>query len=332
MYKRGLFRDKSANEHSYWTIVEIVIIILIATVMFQFVKNVSENRFFERSALSKDTALLMDTIQSVPGDLSYTYTHSMIDTTRYDFKFNNFEVYVNDKGGLLNNFYPYYDNENIANTYTSPITLAKKIQFQKTGGDLKIGKELYSKLSKKGCSQKTSPNTIQFIYVVYKGNALEPVAQVIKQYLSLSKKQSSVLSFEEYEKTIKSTQPTQSNTDSGQALLAAVQPTALAPTLIFISEGKETTAQQNLFYVYYNSDESGKVACNIANAYLENSVMESDAIFSKDDGSMIPKESEFSVSIEVPNLKSGVADLRKLSEASASSIVIGIETYEGKSK
>jgi len=305
MLKRGIsstvfrgFRGKRGFEHSLWTIVEIVLVIMIVVSMFFFIKGVKENRFFERSALSKDTALLVDTIQSVPGDVLYTYTHSGIDMSRYQFNFDKYKVIVKDTDSVLKNTYPYYNDDALADAYTVPIDKPGKIQFMKTSGELKIGQEIVQDFGRRSCRKRdSSQEEIKFIQIVYTDSKLEQVANRLRDFLLLPKRiDSTVNSFVDVQNTI---------VDNRIVLSQNID------MLLVLSIGADDDTGRIPVIAYYSNDESMKLACFITNKYIDDAGWVTDVSIKQDKGNIFLPSDRKGVLLEIGNSNSGVFDITK---------------------
>lgn len=140
MVKRGRCNQKKASvKLSGWVIVEILFIIMIAMFVFSFVNTVKESHIFRMSYLTKDMALLTDTVQAVPGDISYSYGQQNFNFSDYKYVFSNTDVkiYQNDDNYTYQS-YPFYDDQGIVNMYTTEFIKPKSIKYEKKGDVLFI--------------------------------------------------------------------------------------------------------------------------------------------------------------------------------------------------
>ena len=140
--KRG-FGKKAQIEHEfYYIIAQMLLIVLIALSLFSFVGNVLENTLYEKNYLSKDIALIVDTIYSAPGDISYIYSG---DTMGFiiDFKPNNVFVYeeleMYEKLPYPQGNYPFLEDNKVVFGYDA-VSPELDMQLEYEGVRLKIDK------------------------------------------------------------------------------------------------------------------------------------------------------------------------------------------------
>jgi hypothetical protein len=314
MHKRGVFRgfrSKKGVEHALWTIIEIVLLMLILVSMFAFIRSVKENRFFERSALSKDTALLMDTLQSLPGDVFYTYHHQGFDTTRYTFSFNKDEVVVKDSDSILNNRYPYYDDDNLINLYPGPIEQPKQLQFKKSQGEMKIAEELEQTFGRQKCgkAEKSLAKT-SIVHIIYKEHELKQAADALQGYLQLAGFTTTYITH---------ISDITGNEDSLKS----------NDLIITLSLGSDEDAARLPLIARYSNTESSKLACYIANSYLDTAGWVTDTTAEQDKGNPLLPEEKLSVVLEIGNKNALDFDIRQNADSTARSISTGIKEYEG---
>ena len=102
---------------NYEVLIELVLLIVITSAFFYFHKTVQENTVFEKSYVARDIALLMETSQSVPGDVTAYYSQPEFDVGKYNYDFsdNLFKVY--EQNILSSIYYPFY----LDKTLTAPL-------------------------------------------------------------------------------------------------------------------------------------------------------------------------------------------------------------------
>lgn len=109
--KRGVIRYKRAegrSESLSWIAISELILISIVFISFLvFMGNVNDNTLFEKRAIARDLSLLVNTIQSVPGNTFYVYRPS--EHVDYGFEFIDNQVIISEeKYGKLG--YPFFEN------------------------------------------------------------------------------------------------------------------------------------------------------------------------------------------------------------------------------
>ncbi len=100
--------NKRGQLISYHALIELVLLILIASAFFYFHKTVQENTVFEKSYVARDIALLIETSQNIPGDATIYYSQPEFDIGKYNYDFsdNLFKVY--EENILSSIYYPFY--------------------------------------------------------------------------------------------------------------------------------------------------------------------------------------------------------------------------------
>jgi len=70
----GLFRGrKGSTQRSYFVMIDLILLFLIAVGFLAFVAQVSSSTLFEKNYLARDLALLVDTAYAAPGSVNYLY-------------------------------------------------------------------------------------------------------------------------------------------------------------------------------------------------------------------------------------------------------------------
>ncbi|MBN2457734.1 hypothetical protein JXB31_01225 [Candidatus Woesearchaeota archaeon] len=286
MHKRGVFNSRAANEHSLWTLVEIVLVLLVVLGLYSFVINVKENRFFERSALSKDIALLMDTMQSVPGDVYVSYVHSGIDMSKYTFNFQTNRIQVEDSDSSASNSYPYYDDKNLVNYYDSPIKNPTEIQLMKTSSRLGVSLEVEQDFITRNCLARTGPELGKGAYIAYSTVLLEPLARALKQKLELDGLGPiAVYSLSQLDDMLQ-----------GKRL---VLPDGFG--YVFMLSSRDVTEEEGLPVTVISSNfESSKLSCFVSNSLRKNLAWASVVEVRQDSRSKTMPENGLGVVLELP--------------------------------
>ncbi|PIN79546.1 hypothetical protein COV16_03640 [Candidatus Woesearchaeota archaeon CG10_big_fil_rev_8_21_14_0_10_34_8] len=101
-------------------IIQIVLLIMIATGFYYFLTDVKENTLFEKSYASRDIALLLETAESVPGDIEVYYTEPKFDVGAYNYKFseNILRIYEGENY-LYSIYYPFFLDTQLYETFES---------------------------------------------------------------------------------------------------------------------------------------------------------------------------------------------------------------------
>lgn len=145
---------KKGIKLSLWVFVDIIFISVLILAVFPFINDVKESTYFEKRFFSKDMALVMGTMQSLPGDVLYSYSHEKLGMSDYDFRFTKNKVAVSesDKNTGGSNFvsYPFYNNQFLLNDYKGNIKNPSTIHFSKTMDVMKVDTES-SGISNRDC-------------------------------------------------------------------------------------------------------------------------------------------------------------------------------------
>jgi N-acetylmuramoyl-L-alanine amidase len=125
MQKRG---NIEPSHYVILVLFDAFIISMVFLGLWQYVKSIEQDTLFEKSYLSKDLALLVDTIYAAPGDVSYVYTHHKVALPEFIFSFGDSQATVAEifkternqpaKGAPI--YYPYAEDSNVQ---TQPYTI-----------------------------------------------------------------------------------------------------------------------------------------------------------------------------------------------------------------
>jgi hypothetical protein len=110
MHKRGQLI-------SYHALIELVLLIFIASAFFYFHKTVQENTVFEKSYVARDIALLLETVQAVPGEIIVYYNQPEFDVGKYNYDFSNNLFTVSEENIATSIYYSYF----LDKTLTAPL-------------------------------------------------------------------------------------------------------------------------------------------------------------------------------------------------------------------
>ena len=148
MQKRGNFNflNKKGTLITRQMLIHLGMLSLLVLVYFllkSYVTSVEKDTEFQKIFLSRDLALLTNTLYSVPGEVTYVYSFDKLDLSKFNFKFA--EISISDdrpivviEGDKIPKNYPYarpYPNKD---TYL--ISGANSIKLSKSDSKLTITK------------------------------------------------------------------------------------------------------------------------------------------------------------------------------------------------
>jgi N-acetylmuramoyl-L-alanine amidase len=118
MQKRGALEP---SHHLLLFLFELFVVSMVFIGLLQYVDSIEQDTLFEKSYMSKDLALLVNTIQAAPGDVNYVYTHPKLPLTDFVFSFQDgratiAELWHSEEYGLQEGqhvYYPFADDANI---------------------------------------------------------------------------------------------------------------------------------------------------------------------------------------------------------------------------
>ena len=99
----------------FFTAFDMILAVVVLYALFSFVSGVGKETIFEKNYLSRDVAIMLDTISAAPGDVSYKYTENVGD---FAFDINQNAVLVKGKGqptseGPWGVQYPFAENKEL---------------------------------------------------------------------------------------------------------------------------------------------------------------------------------------------------------------------------
>ena len=102
-------RRGQATLLSSWIIIELVLLLVLWFSIFNYVEDVKDGSIFEKSYVVRDLSLATETVQSVPGDLTFYYYQDYLNLWDYDYYFANNEIGISEPNDLTYRItYPYY--------------------------------------------------------------------------------------------------------------------------------------------------------------------------------------------------------------------------------
>lgn len=146
MQKRGFFSNNKGTLVTRQMLIHLGMIGLLVLIYFfldAYVDSIRQDTQFEQLFLSRDIALLMNSLYSAPGNVEYTYSFENLDLSKYNFELKELsssddKPIVEVKGHELKKTYPYATNSLYKGTYR--VSGAKEIKFSKSGSKIIITK------------------------------------------------------------------------------------------------------------------------------------------------------------------------------------------------
>lgn len=89
-------------------IIEVILLVLIVGVFFYFHTTVQKNTLYEQSYAARDIALLLETSQSVPGDVTLFYSHPSFDVGKYSYDLSDHLLRVYEISSATAITYPFF--------------------------------------------------------------------------------------------------------------------------------------------------------------------------------------------------------------------------------
>lgn len=135
----------------YFFIFGIVIIILSGVMVTMWANNAIKSTYFEKSFLSKDLALLTNTILASPGNIVYTYYFDKANISKFNYELENnaFIVSEAEKGTPI--YYFYAEDRFRGGELKAVLPAPKQLQLSLTGNDFEIGEDLLPSFNKLVC-------------------------------------------------------------------------------------------------------------------------------------------------------------------------------------
>lgn len=115
-------------------IFEILLVVIVVATLYARVSKFQEKNVIEQKFLSRDVALLLDIVPTLPGNLAYQYTSKTLD--KFSFDFSNGMLKVDDE--------KYYYAKDTTLSYDELRTIEKKpkIYFYKSGKRIGVKEDL----------------------------------------------------------------------------------------------------------------------------------------------------------------------------------------------
>ena len=138
-YKKIFLHKKAQDNEIYHILIQILIAIMVYWALQSYIDSVAKDTLFEKLYLSKDIALLINTIYGGPGEVNYLYTNIKAELNTFEFDFKEQKASVNefDSKGKLVVEQPYGEDLNFPYS-GQKLVKPDQISFSKTKNNLKI--------------------------------------------------------------------------------------------------------------------------------------------------------------------------------------------------
>lgn len=119
------------------------ILAFIAVMLFNYVRSIEKDTEFQKIFLSRDIALMTNTLYSLPGNIEYIYTFDKLDLSQFDIELKELST-IDDKpivkieADKLAKSYPYGRPFQSKDFYS--VSSAKSIKFSKNDNKVVITK------------------------------------------------------------------------------------------------------------------------------------------------------------------------------------------------
>ena len=108
-----IFQNKRGFTHEiFFHVFELVMAAIVLVALFYFINDIANQTIFERNFMARDLTLLLNTLYSAPGDVSYEYKASLADLN-FDFAKNKVEISNIQGKESTKAFYPFAKNKNM---------------------------------------------------------------------------------------------------------------------------------------------------------------------------------------------------------------------------
>ena len=147
MQKRGtLFFSKKSQLITRQMLMHLgmfAILAFVAVILFKYVQSIENDTEFQKIFLSRDIALLANTLYSLPGNVEYIYTFNKLDLSQFNFELKELSnvddrPVVKIEADKLAKSYPYGMPFQSKDVYY--VSSANSIKFSKNGDQLIVTK------------------------------------------------------------------------------------------------------------------------------------------------------------------------------------------------
>jgi len=141
--KNKTLNKKAQTNEVYHILIQILIAITIYWILQSYIDSVAKDTLFEKSYLSKDLALLIDTIYGGPGEIKYLYFNDKAGLNKFEFDFSSQKVKVDevDSKEKLTVEHPYGEDLSL-HIIGQKIRNLNQIDFSKTENNLEVSQNL----------------------------------------------------------------------------------------------------------------------------------------------------------------------------------------------
>jgi hypothetical protein len=96
--KRGFNCKGDIPSQALFFLFEVLMVMVVLVALLSYVDSLRKSTLFEKNYLSRDIALTLDTLGTLPGNIFYLYSNYRVNLSKFDIDFTNNLVSVNDKG------------------------------------------------------------------------------------------------------------------------------------------------------------------------------------------------------------------------------------------
>ncbi|MBI2657815.1 hypothetical protein HYX08_03935 [Candidatus Woesearchaeota archaeon] len=118
------------------------LLLFVVVLMVIYVKSIENDTGFQNIFLSRDIALLMNTLYSAPGNVDYEYSFNKLDLSKFNLQITEYEddktptIRIGAEGMPKN----YHYGRNHADTEKYSVAGAKSFRFSKSEGKIKVSR------------------------------------------------------------------------------------------------------------------------------------------------------------------------------------------------
>ncbi len=169
-------------------ILEIVLLVAIVALFFYYHRNVQEDTLLTKSYVVRDVALLLETVQSVPGDIELYYSQQLFDIGAYKYKLTNnlFQIYEKEDS-VYGIYYPFFLDTGLLQTFeTSSFEEPAAFVLRKVNKEVEVkehGTIEWEHEKELQCPAVASTKTRKLSLVVVVEDAEENTLENVQTYL-----------------------------------------------------------------------------------------------------------------------------------------------------
>ncbi len=144
-------RAQEANEEIQWLIGESVLVIVFTLAIFYWLASLQNNTLLEKNYLSRDLALLVDSMYSSPGNVEYTYNTNVVNISKFNFFFKDQKVSTVEIGNEEAVQYWYADDKVSSSMVDGESRAPQSIKLCETNGVVTVGRSTCSDMARIRC-------------------------------------------------------------------------------------------------------------------------------------------------------------------------------------